>query len=500
MFRSSTRRAIVALAFATATVQAPAQSMASPAMATTAGLTVTFPDESGTSFPETVPFSTDDPEFREASAMIRKSLYWGDGVGRRGGLSVQDVRAIAAGANPNRGTFAANHEAAHAALVTAGAFPNPSLDFEFGRQNALVGGLSKGIFDLSFAQPIELPGKRLARRAEAEAGFPVVEGEALEFASGLSADIVEAYFTVQFHAAQERLWQTLLDVAEELRAAARVRVELGEAGVVEEINARVEALKARRERDAARRRRLGARAALNALAGGCLPDGFQLSEPLPEAPPRVALPQALAAAYACHPRLFRLKAELEKRYAGIDRQNTEWWPDLKLGLRKTGQLDSTTFGGGVGLDLPLWNRNQGGIAAARAAAHRAYNDIVIAANEIRRDVETAYQNLEAARAIVTSYDAGLKQAAEQAMAITYVQYRQGATSYLDVLTARRLLQETEQGYIQARFDCATARARMDRAIGLASVATKVRAKKPTKRPDSPRTPTTNPDALRRRPR
>lgn len=425
------------------------------------------------------PLSLDSLDPGAIQGALRTSLYWGE-VGDRRGYSVDALLRMALKANPNWGTYAANHAAAHAELVRACALPNPEVEVELGRERAREGGASAGTWSLAFEQPIEMPGKRLARRVEAEAGFAVVAGQALEFESSLRADVVEAYWTIQFHAAQERLWQTMIDVAVELQEIARTRVELGVAGTVEEINTGVEVLRARRERDAARRRMLGARAALNALVGGCLGSDFRLSDRFPGARP-VSLKSAVEAAVSGHPRLVRLAAELEQRYASLDRERTSWWPDLRIGARKMSEMDSESVAVTAGIEVPLFSRNQGGVAKAAAEAQRTYNDITIAMNELRRDVETAWQQYELAREQIASFEDGLRSATEQAVSIAWVQYRGGIAGYLDVLTARRQLQETQQGYIQALFDAATARARLDRATGCvirgSSVSTKGKIRK-----------------------
>ena len=402
---------------------------------------------------------------------LRESLYWGD-VGEPGGLGINEVIGIARKHNPNWRTFAANHAAAHAELLKAVAYPNPEFEVEAGRAKAREKddeGLrpSRGTLALGFSQPIEMPGKRLARRVEAEAGIAVANAEVVEFDSALRADVIEAYYTVQYHAALERLWQSLLEVGNELLGVADSRVKLGEAISLEQVNARVEVLKATRERDASRRRTLGARAALNALTGGALGTKFKLSKGLPSDLPSRSIGKSVDTALGRHPRLLTLKADLERKYASIDRERTAWWPDVKVGVTNAREFDAIGTAVTAGVTIPLWDRNRGGVAAAEAAAQKTYGDIIIACNEIRRDVEVAYQNYEVSRAQMRSYDDGLRAAAEEALEMAATLYREGAAGYLDVLTARRLLQETEQGYIQSRFDAAIALAQMDRAVGVA---------------------------------
>jgi cobalt-zinc-cadmium efflux system outer membrane protein len=386
-------------------------------------------------------------------------------VGEKGGYSLEALMAKAWTANPNWGTYAANHAEAHAALVEACAFPNPELETEFGSESSDESGDSRTIWTLGFSQPIELPGKRAARRAEALAGFPVVQREAAEYASSLRSDVREAYWTVQYHAALEQMHAAQVSLTKSQLEIAQKRQELGDAGKIEVTNARVEYLKSSREMEVARRRKLGAMAALNALAGGALGGEFRLSQNFPHVYGRPALQDAIRLATSAHPRLARLAAELEQKYASIQRQNREWWPDVKVGARKSKEFDGGSAAVTAGIEIPLWNRNEGGIARAEADAQKVYAQIGIAYNELRRDVEVAYQSLMIGREQIGSFEDGLKGAAEEAVDLAWEQFNLGGGTYLDILIARRQLLEIQQGYIQALYETATARARFDQALG-----------------------------------
>jgi cobalt-zinc-cadmium efflux system outer membrane protein len=393
-----------------------------------------------------------------------------DRIGDPDGYTLNAVIEKAKQGNRNWATFCANHAAARAELIGALAYPNPEFEVESGNAKAREEDESghrprRNTWSFAFSQPIEMPGKRLARRVEAESGFAVVNGERLEFESLLRADVIEAYYTVHYHGALEKLWENLLEVAEGFEEVANRRVELGDALKIESINARVEVLKAQRELKAARHRRAAACAALNALTGGRLGKKVRLAGGLPLKQPAVSIETAVRTALNSHPRLVRLAAELEQKYASIDRARTEWWPDIKLGVSKAREFDAEGAAVTAGIEIPLWNRNRGEIAKAQAEAHKVHADICLAFEEIRLDVETAWQEYEIARDNIEAFSDGLTDAANEALSLTSLQYREGNVGYLDVLEARRLARETEQGYIEALYDAATARARLDKAVG-----------------------------------
>lgn len=391
-------------------------------------------------------------------------------IGDPDGHSLAEVTRLASKCNPNFETFSANHAAAHAELLKALAYPNPELEVEGGSARPLERDENgdhprRGIYSLSLAQPIEMPGKRAARAAEARAGFAVVDAEKLEFTSTLRADVAEAYHTVQFYAALEKLWQVQSQAAEELVRLAERRVELGEASRLELVNAGIESMKAKRQLNAQKRKRLGACAALNALAGGALGKTFRLSDPLPEHLPKRTLESSRESSFKSHPKLCKLKAELEQKYASIDRARTDWWPDVKIGVNTNREYDLQSNAVTAGVEIPLWNRNRGGLEAAAAAARKTYNDIVIALNELNRDVGIAYQQYELAREQLLGYEDGLVDASREAFDLAWTQYQVGAASYLDLLAARRIVQETMEDLVEARYEAATARARLDLAAG-----------------------------------
>jgi cobalt-zinc-cadmium efflux system outer membrane protein len=286
-----------------------------------------------------------------------------------------------------------------------------------------------------------------------------------EHAHLLKADVREAYWTVQYHAALEQMHATQVSLTQKQYDLALRRQELGDAGKIEVANAKVELLKSTREREAARTRKLGAMAALNALTGGALGKDFSLRQNFSNSYKRPTLMQAVQTALSMHPRLATLAAQLEQKYAGIERQNREWWPDVRIGTVKSREIDGDSAALTAGIEIPLWNRNEGGIARAEAEAQKIYAQISVAYNELRRDVEVSYQNLMTAADQISSYENGLKDAAEEAVYLAWEQFNLGGGGYLDILMARRQLVELQQGYIQALYDAATAQTKFDQAVG-----------------------------------
>src|SRR5690606_34959366 len=123
-------------------------------------------------------------------------------------------------------------------------------------------------------------------------------------------NVCEAYWIVQYHTALEQMHQGQVTITTQQYELAQKRLELGDAGRIELLNARVEKLKAQREYNIARRRHLGSMAALNALCGGALGSNFNLATSFPVRYAQPNLDQAVQKALSQHPRLAVLAALL----------------------------------------------------------------------------------------------------------------------------------------------------------------------------------------------
>ncbi|MCL5965901.1 MAG: TolC family protein [Deltaproteobacteria bacterium] len=84
-------------------------------------------------------------------------------------------------------------------------------------------------------------------------------------------------------------------------------------------------------------------------------------------------------------------AQEERVYREVLRQ----FPAFTLGVsRARDTSDIRTIGFTVGLDLPLWNRNRGGIAVARATRERLYAEYVSRLHSARADIAGLSADLE----------------------------------------------------------------------------------------------------------
>jgi cobalt-zinc-cadmium efflux system outer membrane protein len=133
-------------------------------------------------------------------------------------------------------------------------------------------------------------------------------------------------------------------------------------------------------------------------------------------------------------------------------------PDLQLygNLAQNNEpLDTTHkatgLNGGVqiGVQLPIFNRNQGNVSAARAEVERAKEELIRLRLQIARDLASQFRDYDSARATVQQYKNEILPRAELAYKLYQTNYRNMAAAYPQVLISQRTLFQLEIEHVQA---------------------------------------------------
>jgi cobalt-zinc-cadmium efflux system outer membrane protein len=126
-----------------------------------------------------------------------------------------------------------------------------------------------------------------------------------------------------------------------------------------------------------------------------------------------------------------------------EQQNLEALPEAPG--RKTGAQSFLS----VGVELPLWNRNQGNRQAASAELEEARQEITRSQLSLRRDAEGLLQNYLSAKLETERYRTALLPRARRAYELYLAKYQNMAQAYPQVIVSQRTLFELEVHYIDA---------------------------------------------------
>jgi cobalt-zinc-cadmium efflux system outer membrane protein len=385
-----------------------------------------------------------------------------------GELALRQALAQSLLRNPGLAAFSLEVRAREAQALQAGLLPNPELTVEMENfaGSGEFSGLDAAESTVSLGQLVELGGKRGKRRTAAalEAKLAGWDYEAKRL--DVLTDTAKAF--VEVLASQERLTQAteLAALAERFFQTVRARVEAGKVSPVEQTRAQVAVAAARLDAGRAERSLAAARQSLAALWGEGEPVFSRAVGALADMQPVTPLTR-LAAQIEQNPDLARWATETEQRRAGLALARAGAIPDLTVGLgvRNDQVSGDSALVAGVSIPLPVFDRNQGGVAAARAALNKACHEQQSARSQALASLGASYRDLASAYAEGITLKGQILPAAESAFEAATLGYQAGKFGFLEVLDAQRTLFEVRGQYLEALTNYHQARAEVERMIG-----------------------------------
>src|SRR3989454_4685349 len=322
---------------------------------------------------------------------------------RQAGLGLAQLEQMALTNNPTLAQAAAEIRAATGRKLQSGLYPNPTVGYQ-GEQirGGIQGGGEQGFF---VSQDIVLGGKLGLNRRVLEQEKKQAEAEAEEQRLRVINGGRMIYY--QALAAQEMvdLRRKLSKLAEDAVQTSHQLGNVGQADQPDVLQAEVEGEQAELAVVAAEQNQLRAWRALTATVGKPEMPLTHLAgnlEDLPEDNPD----QWLQAIVQESPAVKIAELGVLKAETSLARAKREPIPDLQLrgGLQQNRELEATTnraigFQGfaEVGVQIPIFNRNQGNVQASRADVERAQREVQRVQLVLRERAAALLQNYMTSR-------------------------------------------------------------------------------------------------------
>ncbi|MBL8434147.1 MAG: TolC family protein [Zoogloea sp.] len=366
--------------------------------------------------------------------------------------SLQALREMARATHPSVAAAEAYVEAGRAQVTTAGAYPNPEVEFLAGRSRArMPGAVAGSAQSMALTQRIDNPWQREARIDAARFGLEAREAERRGLQNDLLARLDQRFFDLLRRQAELRASQEDLGIAEQIRSKVAVRVNSGESPRFELIKADTELLNAQKVAESARLRLAQARAALRSVVGPTLPADFQVDGSLARSPAVPALDDLRAEALARNPELLRSQAEVRRAERQLELERLRRQPELalKVANERDRELNDTRLG--LVVNVPIWDRRQGQVAEASALLSRSRSEETNQQLVLLQALEGAYREYEIARTQVNALENGILRDAEATMKVAEAAYRFGERGILEYLDAQRVFRAARNELIAARY-------------------------------------------------
>jgi cobalt-zinc-cadmium efflux system outer membrane protein len=375
-------------------------------------------------------------------------------------VTLEELQQMALQNNPTFAQSAANIQAAQGRKKQSGLYPNPTVGYqgEQIRGGSFHGG-EQGFF---VQQDIVLGGKLGLNRRIFDQELKQAETEAVEQKLRVVTNVRMSY--IQALAAQQtlELRQNLSKLAEDAVETSHQLANVGQADAPDVLESEVEAQQAQLAVTMAEQNQQRVWKALNAVVGNPWLPLMRLEGKLEDTPP-VNADELVEKIVNESPTVRIAELGVERAEAAFARAKREPIPDLQLrgGMQQNGELLSNGRAVGlqgfadVGVRIPIFNRNQGNIATAKADAERAKREVERVKLVLRERAASVVQNYTFSQTAVDRYKNQMIPRAQKAYEMYTKKYQEMAAAYPQVLIAQRTLMQLEVSYITALENFAT---------------------------------------------
>jgi len=403
---------------------------------------------------------------RRVATLCFVLLFAADGAAQqpassgRAGVTLAELEKLALENNPTMRAAQARIDAARGRARQAGAWPNPTVGVSieeqpfretdphgstgiFAEQTILLGGklrLGRAVFD------------RTVDRNQSE-----LELQRQRVVSTVRRVFFQSITVDRRIAVQERL----AALASEAVSITAQLFNVGAADRPDFLESEIEARRVQLDLNAAKNRSVALRQHLAAVVGSADVAGRSLSGSPEEALPEIVRTTALRTLLDDSPQIRAARAEVARTQALTALARRETFPDLFLrggvaNHRERSEADGRAIGweGAIeaGVSIPLFNRNAGGVAAARADELRAQAELQRLEWMLQARLAAEFASYLTALNDAEAYRAEILPRAEEAYRLYLTSYRQMAAAYPQVLIAQRNLFELSTRYLQSLED------------------------------------------------
>jgi len=379
-------------------------------------------------------------------------------VASRRSITISDAVAIFLRQNLQLVAARYDIDIADADKLTARLRPNPAISVGFSDiPLSRLSFVNPQTYSYGVSQTFELGGKRNKRIETANANSEVTRAEFEMVVWQATNDLKKKFYAVV-------LAQSLLNLAKEnqktFAEVIKDTAELVQAGEIAGLDlTRLEVEQLKFDTDVANSERdyeVALRDLRVALGGDYRAMEIDVSGSLDPEPYNFSLKELVDEAMAARPDLRAAQLSERAADAAIRLQNAQRIPDLTLG----GGIDQIPSGGstynfGVGIPLPIHDRNQGERAKALIEKSKAQNQQHVVTNQILGDVDKALVAFQIQKRRVELYRNGVLTKVDNIQKLTEFSLKAGESSTLELLDAIRTRRETLAAFYQTLFDYQT---------------------------------------------
>lgn len=364
------------------------------------------------------------------------------------GLTLEALQQIALANNPAISQAAARVQALRGKWLQAGLPPNPTIGYVGSEIGDDGGAGQQGGY---VGQNYITAGKLQLDRNVVAAEIARAEQQLIAIQQRVHTDVRLAYYQALLGQRRVELATEIQRVADSAADASQALYDAQEiplAGVLQtQINQQNAAVAVRTARNA----RAQAWRELSAVLNTAEFAEQSLAGDIQSLPAALDWHAEQARLLASSPEVAGAMADVARARRALQRACVEPVPDIstQVSVQYDDASDSTIAGVQVGLPLPLWNRNQGGIRQAQAEVAEAARNVQRVEQNLSQRLAAAFRRYADAQALAETYASEILPRSQRTLDLVQTGYRQGETGYIELLTAQQTFSQTNLAYLEA---------------------------------------------------
>lgn len=338
--------------------------------------------------------------------------------------------------------------------------PNPTLTFAAARDLPHE--------SLLVDQPLELGGVRGRRIELARTEVPLTGIEYAALERQVRRRVREAYYGAVLARGVTAFQLRLLEIAKRLQEIARTRFEAGDVPQIETVQADLIVARAETELEVSRQQEKTALGQFNVLLNEPTGTAWELVTSMDTPLSSASMEELVLRAQQSNSELQHLAQEQrieEAHRALLQAQRTPKVtlqfgsdfnspPDFRAGPR-----------GQIGVELPLFSRNQGELAQSQATSRFLESEVQASRRAVAGRLQAAYLDFAVRQKQVELYHDKLLPVGRKLAEMAEESYRSGKSGILNVLDAQRSAQQLEREYLDSLFAMQARFAELEETIG-----------------------------------
>lgn len=377
-------------------------------------------------------------------------------------LRLEDLEAMALRNNPTLAQAEAGIRAAEGRRVQAGLFPNPIVGYtldEFVLKAPLSSAKHSGFLEQTIPLGGKLGKSRQIFARETEQAEAIADAQRIRVLNSVRV----LYFEALGAQRQVELRVHLAGLTREATEITRELHNVGQADTPDQLEIEIEMQRAEIELERAQNEREEVWQALSAMVNNPDLKPSRLEGTLEAGSVALDEEQITAAVLSESPEIKVAQLGIERARAVVSRARAQRVPDLTIGggvgynfdrfealvPRVGNQTKGVEARLQVGINLPIFDRNQGGIVAAEAELGIAESELQRLQLTLRTRLATALRQYHDAFETVERYRTEVIPRARAGYEMYLSNFKQMAASYPQVLIAQRTLFQVEVEYARA---------------------------------------------------